>query len=90
MWTDDVASFSGRCDNVTPSWVYPKPVRGTVPVVLGNAGPLGVRHAAFLRGEDGRPEVAGWVERFRIMVAEEGRDPADATRENIERYGEAS
>ena len=31
----------GKWDKVSPSWVFPKPVHGTVPIVLGNWGPIG-------------------------------------------------
>ena len=71
---------------MSPSWVYPKPTGGTVPIVLGNWGALGVDHAAryadewmpidaMLKGADGRPDVAAGVDRFRRLVAEHGRDP---------------
>jgi probable F420-dependent oxidoreductase len=87
LWTDSEAGFTGRWDRVSPSWVFPKPVRGSVPVALGNWGALGVDHAAryadewmpidaMLQGVDGRPDVAAAVERFRRLVAEHGRDPA--------------
>ena len=86
LWQDERASFDGTWDRFTPSVVEPKPTNGTVPIVLGNWGPLGVRHAAeyadhwmpidgMLLGDDGRPDVAGWVARFREMVASFGRDP---------------
>lgn len=86
MWTDSETGFEGRWDRVSPSWVYPKPTRGTVPVALGNWGPLGIRHAAeyadewmpidaWLAGEDGKPDVAAGVALFRRLVAEFGRDP---------------
>jgi probable F420-dependent oxidoreductase len=45
-WRDETASYDGRWDRYTESWVYPKPVSGTVPIALGNAGPLGIKHAA--------------------------------------------
>ncbi len=74
-----------RCDQ-RPSWVCPKPVRGTVPIALGNWGSVGLDHAArdadewmpidaMLHGDGGRPDVAAGVERFRRIVAEHGRDP---------------
>jgi probable F420-dependent oxidoreductase len=86
LWSDSEAGLSGRWDRVSPSWVFPKPVRGTVPIALGNWGQLGMDHAAryadewmpidaMLRGADGRPDVASGVERFRRLVAEHGRDP---------------
>lgn len=87
-WGEDEASFDGRWDRFTESWVYPKPVGGTVPVVLGNAGPVGIEHAATYGDEwcpidasmlnDGRkPDVAGAIELFRTKAAEAGRNPED-------------
>ncbi len=63
----------------------PEPA-ATVPIVLGNWGPIGMQHAAeyadhwmpidvMLLGENGRPDVASTVERFRRQVAELRRDP---------------
>ncbi len=87
-WNDDEVAFAGRWDRIDRSWIHPKPQRRRVPVALGNAGPLGMRHAAEyadqwcpisseLRGADGRIDVPGSVERFRALVAGHGRDPAD-------------
>lgn len=107
LWTNSEAGVDGRYDKVSPSAMFPKPVAGTVPVYLGNWGPLGVRHAAeyadawmpidhHLKGDDGRPDVAMWVDKFRRMVAEAGRNPEDVpislmlfgrpTAARIERY----
>jgi alkanesulfonate monooxygenase SsuD/methylene tetrahydromethanopterin reductase-like flavin-dependent oxidoreductase (luciferase family) len=87
LWRDSEAGFSGRWDNVSPCWLYPKPVRGTVPIALGNWGPLGIRHAAeyadewmpvdvYLTDEHGDRDVGAGIEYFRRLVAESGRDPA--------------
>lgn len=87
IWSQDEPVFSGVWDRFTASWVYPKPPRGTVPIALGNSGPLGMRHAAeyadhwcpidtMLVGPDGRPDAAGGIARFRNLVAEMGREPA--------------
>ena len=84
---DDAVSFAGEWDRFEPSFVTPKPTRGTVRIAMGNAGPLGMRHAAeygdewspldtSLRDEDGRIDVAGGVARFRQLLADNGRDPA--------------
>lgn len=84
-WSDEEAAYEGQWDRFTPSWVYPKPAQGTVPIALGNAGPLGIRHAAeyadewcpidaSLLNSDGRPDVAGGIELFRNLAAEAGRD----------------
>ena len=86
LWSDSEAGYSGKWDTVSPSWVFPKPVNGTVPIVLGHWGALGIDHAAryadewmpidaMLVGEDRRPDVAAGVEHFRRLVAEHGRDP---------------
>jgi probable F420-dependent oxidoreductase len=85
-WQGDEASFSGTWDRFEESWVYPRPTRGTVPIALGFAGPLGLRHAAeyadhwcpintALLGPDGKPAVTAGVARFRALVADAGRDP---------------
>ncbi|MFO7603498.1 MAG: LLM class flavin-dependent oxidoreductase [Gammaproteobacteria bacterium] len=85
-WGQQISSYSGNFDRFSPSWVFPKPVRGSVPVALGLAGPLGVQHAADyadiwapvdtgLRNTAGEVDVAGAIERFRRAVEDAGRDP---------------
>jgi alkanesulfonate monooxygenase SsuD/methylene tetrahydromethanopterin reductase-like flavin-dependent oxidoreductase (luciferase family) len=85
QWSHEISSFAGEFEKFTPSWVFPKPMSGRVPVALGLAGPVGLRQAA--RHADiwapvdqalyhlGKPDVAGSVAQFRALVAEEGRDP---------------
>ncbi|MDH3682885.1 MAG: LLM class F420-dependent oxidoreductase [Acidimicrobiia bacterium] len=85
-WRDEEASFDGRWDRFTESWVYPKPANGTIPIVLGNAGPVGIEHAATYGDEwcpidasmlnDGnKPDVPGAIELFRTKAADAGRNP---------------
>lgn len=85
-WTEERASFDGRWDSYSESWVYPKPANGTIPILLGNAGPVGIEHAATYADEwcpidasmlnDGhKPDVPGAIELFRTKAAEAGRDP---------------
>ncbi|MGY9081333.1 MAG: TIGR03619 family F420-dependent LLM class oxidoreductase [Acidimicrobiales bacterium] len=87
-WADEEASFEGRWDQFTSSWVYPKPVKGTIPVALGNAGPLGIEHAARYADEwcpidasmlntGGRPDPAGAIDLFRSKAADAGRPAED-------------
>lgn len=87
-WQDDEAAFDGRWDRFSSSWVYPKPANGTIPVALGNAGPVGIEHAARYADEwcpidasmlnDGRkPDVAGAIDLFRSKAAEAGREPGE-------------
>ena len=84
-WRDEDASFSGTWDSFSTSWVFPKPIKGTVPIALGNAGPLGIQHAAEYADEwapidvgvmntDGKPDVLGGIQRFRNLADEAGRD----------------
>jgi len=86
-WREEEPSFEGRWDRYSPSHVYPKPVGGTVSIALGNAGPLGIRHAAEYADEwcpidvgvmntSGKPDVVGGIERFRRLADEAGRDGA--------------
>jgi probable F420-dependent oxidoreductase len=86
IWTEEEPSYEGRFERFSPSWVYPKPAQQPVPIALGNAGKVGIRHAAEYADEwcpldaqllnyDGRPDVRGGVELFRRLAAEAGRDP---------------
>lgn len=38
LWTMEEASYHGRFVEFGPSWAYPKPVRGDVPVIVGAGG----------------------------------------------------
>ncbi|MEZ5261927.1 MAG: hypothetical protein R2755_09130 [Acidimicrobiales bacterium] len=66
----------------------PKPVQQPVPIALGNAGKVGIQHAAEyadhwcpidaqLLNYDGRPDVRGGIELFRRLAAEAGRTAED-------------
>ena len=46
IWTSEEPAYQGRWDRFTASWVYPKPSQQPVPIALGNAGPVGIGHAA--------------------------------------------
>ena len=84
IWSEDEPSFEGRWDSFSKSWVYPKPPSGSVPIALGNAGPLGIKHAAEYADEwcpidvgvvtDGKPDVVSGIKRFRELATEAGRD----------------
>jgi probable F420-dependent oxidoreductase len=85
-WREERPSFEGRWDRFEESWIYPKPAGGTIPVALGNAGPVGVRHAVeyadewcpidvALHGPNSRPDPVGRLAEFRAALEEAGRDP---------------
>lgn len=85
-WTQEEASYEGTYDRFSPSLVYPKPAQGSVPIAMGQAGPVGIKHAAeyadewcpidmSLAGVSGEHSLEGGVELFRRLVAEGGRDP---------------
>lgn len=87
-WGKMISSYSGEYDRFSPSWVFPKPRAGAIPVALGLAGPLGMKHTAAyadcwapvdtaLRDANGNVDVAGAIARFRRTVEEAGRDPGD-------------
>lgn len=38
LWAEEEAAYSGRFVEFGPSWAWPKPVRGNVPVLLGAGG----------------------------------------------------
>lgn len=86
IWREDIVSFEGQWDKIPKSWVYPKPVGGSIPIVMGGWGPVSMAHAAEyadawmpvdirLCGDDGRPNVAGGLAKFRQMLAAEERRP---------------
>ncbi len=80
LWTDEVASFDGAHVHLSPSWAWPKPVHGHVPVLLGGApGPKLFAHIAEYG--DGWMPVGGTglsaaIPELRRVVSEAGRDPA--------------
>ena len=85
-WSEETPRFEGRWDRFSESWVYPKPVQQPIPIALGNAGPIGIRHAAEyadhwcpidagLKNARGRPDIPDRVAYFRTLAAKAGRDP---------------
>jgi probable F420-dependent oxidoreductase len=79
LWSDDEASFSGKHVELAPSWSWPKPAHGRVPVLHGGAaGPKLFAHIAEYG--DGWIPIGGRglteaIPELREQVAEAGRDP---------------
>ena len=80
LWRDDVAEFEGEHVSVAPSWSWPKPAAGKVPVLIGGgSGPKLFAHIAEYG--DGWIPVGGAglssaIPELQRVVAEAGRDPS--------------
>jgi len=80
LWRDDEASFEGAHVNLEPSWQWPKPVRGDVPVLIGGAaGPK--LFAAICDYADGWIPIGGAglsksLPELRAQFEAAGRDPS--------------
>ena len=79
LWTHDVASFEGRHVHLSPSWSWPKPVHGRIPVLMGGqAGPKLFAH--IVEYADGWIPIGGAglataIPQLRDAFAQGGRDP---------------
>ncbi len=80
LWRDDEASFGGEHVQLEPSWQWPKPVRGDVPVLIGGAaGPK--LFAAICDYADGWIPIGGaglskTLPELRAQFEAAGRDPS--------------
>jgi len=79
LWGEEQASYAGEFVRFGPSWAWPKPVRGTVPVLIG-AGGTDKTFAWIARSADGwittprDNDVVDRVPRLRELWADAGRD----------------
>ncbi|MGE0387384.1 MAG: TIGR03619 family F420-dependent LLM class oxidoreductase [Gammaproteobacteria bacterium] len=82
LWTQDEAGYQGQWYRFDRVWSFPKPMqRPHPPVIAGVGGELGMGHAArwadgWMPIDRGRGAIPGMIERFRQLVREAGRDPA--------------
>ena len=80
LWADEVAAFAGDHVHLSPSWSWPKPASGRVPVLIGGgAGPKMFAHIAEYA--DGWIPIGGAgltaaIPELQRVVAEAGRDPS--------------
>jgi probable F420-dependent oxidoreductase len=80
LWTEEVAAFDGDHVHLSPSWSWPKPVNGHLPVLVGGgAGPKLFAHIAEYA--DGWIPIGGAglstaIPELQRVVAEAGRDPS--------------
>jgi len=80
LWRDEVGGFDGDHVHVAPSWSWPKPAAGKVPVLLGG-GPGPKLFAHIAEYGDGWIPVGGAglgnaIPELQRVVAEAGRDPS--------------
>ena len=80
LWRDDEASFVGEHVQLEPSWQWPKPARGSVPILIGGAaGPK--LFAAICDYADGWIPIGGAgltkaLPELREQFESAGRDPS--------------
>lgn len=79
LWSHDEAAYDGEYVSFGPSWAWPKPVRGDVPVLIGAAG-TDKTFAWIARSADGwittprDDQVPARVTRLREIWTDAGRD----------------
>jgi probable F420-dependent oxidoreductase len=80
LWSHDEASFDGKHVQLEPSWQWPKPIRGDVPVLIGGAaGPK--LFSAICDYADGWIPIGGAglanaLPELRARFEAAGRDPS--------------
>lgn len=104
LWTTDAAEFHGDTISFSDAYMYPRPVDGRLPLMVG--GDTGIAMRRVARAGDGWlayavpvDEMAGKVEQLREMTREQGRNPDDlriskaifsyTTKEDLERLRDA-
>lgn len=80
LWRDDAAEFHGRTISFSDAYLYPRPVNGTVPIMIGGDTEIAMKRVA--RAGDGWlaysvpvDEMANKVRRLKELTREQGRDP---------------
>jgi probable F420-dependent oxidoreductase len=104
LWSEDAAEFQGETISFSDAYMYPRPVNGSIPIMVG--GDTGIAMRRVARTGDGWlaysvpvEEMAGKVAQLRQMTEEQGRDPdalriskaifSYTTRDDMERLREA-
>jgi probable F420-dependent oxidoreductase len=80
LWSEDAASFGGAHVRFGPSWSYPKPVQGRIPVLIGGGAGLGLLSHVVDYADGwipiGGAGLAEAVPRLHRLLADAGRDPS--------------
>jgi probable F420-dependent oxidoreductase len=77
LWSQDEPTFSGATVSFTGAVMRPRPVAGSVPVVVGGHSPAAARRAGRV-GDGffpGKGDLPALLEEVRKSAAEAGRDP---------------
>ena len=84
LWSEDAAEFAGDTISFGDAYMYPRPVNGSIPIMVG--GDTGIAMRRVARTGDGWlaysvpvDEMAAKVSQLKEMTREQGRDP-DALR----------
>ncbi len=81
LWTQEVASYSGRFVQFEPSWAWPKPVQRPHPPILigGGWGPRLLSNVVRLADGwfpvSGRSSIKGRIDLLHAEAERQGRDP---------------
>jgi probable F420-dependent oxidoreductase len=84
MWSDDEVDFDGEFYNLHDFKMYPKPVRGTIPIWFAGYSEASFRRIAAI-GDGWHPlavgpeEYAGYLATLRTYVEQAGRDMSEIT-----------
>lgn len=104
LWTQDAAKFEGPTISFSDAYMYPRPAKGHLPIMIGGDSGLAMKRVA--RAGDGWlaysvpvEDMAGKVARLQQLTRKQGRDPdalriskaifSYTTRDDLERLREA-
>ncbi len=82
LWAGPHAEFHGEFVDFDPVTCSPRPVNGTIPILVGGDTPAAIRRAAriadgYFPGTTDPEALAGSIQALRGAAEGEGRDPAD-------------
>jgi probable F420-dependent oxidoreductase len=82
LWAGPEAEFHGAFVDFEPATCSPRPVRGSIPILVGGDTPAAVRRAAriadgYFPGTSDPEDLARLIAALRIAAEKQGRDPAD-------------
>jgi len=80
LWAGPHAEYHGEFVDFPPATCNPRPVNGSIPILVGGDTPAAIRRAArladgYFPGTTDPEELAGLIQAVRVAVEKEGRDP---------------